>query len=135
MPSRLSFGFALAKDLKRLEDSCFSAGLVSGTGAGAGVDSLLEGVLLAAGLDFSLPFPKKSFAAVGWEDLVSALLDEVEDFDSGAFGFTAEAFAGTGAGALAVGGGRRPVRRLTFLLTIVPYLGANSKGSSPLHSS
>lgn len=61
VPSRCSFGFALAKDLKRLLDSRFRA-----AGAGAGVDSLLGGApaLAAAALSlgFSLPLPKKSLA-------------------------------------------------------------------------
>lgn len=60
MSSRLALGFAFAKDLKRLLDSRFSAG------AGAGMDSLLDGALLfvavAFSLVFSLPLPKKSLA-------------------------------------------------------------------------
>lgn len=104
-----------------LEDSFLSV-----AGAGAGADSLLEGSLVpvAAGLVFSFPLPKKSFAVEGCAlgaSLVSAL------------GFVAAAGAldvvGTGAAA-GGGGGRRAVRRLTFLLIIVPYLGASSMGSS-----
>lgn len=104
-----------------LEGSFFSV-----AGAGAGVDSLLEGLLVpvAAGLLFSFPFPKKSFAVEGCA--LGASLGS-------GFGFVAGAGAldvdGTGAAA-AGGGGRRAVRRLTFLLIIVPYLGANSRGSS-----
>ncbi len=49
------------------DDSFFSA-----AGPGAGVDSLLEALLPAAALVFSLPFPKKSFAVEGW-DLGSGL--------------------------------------------------------------
>lgn len=49
---------------------------------------------------------------------------------------SAFAFAGRGLAAmvavLVTGGGRRFVRRLTFLLVIVPYIGRNSKGSSDL---
>jgi len=52
----------LANDLKMLEDSFFNIG-----GAGAGVDSLLEGLLgaVVVVLAFSLPLPKKSFAVEG----------------------------------------------------------------------
>jgi hypothetical protein len=105
-----------------LEGSFFSV-----AGAGAGVGSLLEGSLFpvaAAALVFSFPFPKKSFAVEGCGLGVSLGSD---------LGFVAGARAldvdGTGAAAEG-GGGRRAVRRLTFLLTMVPYFGANSKGSS-----
>lgn len=69
MPSRLSFGLALAKDLKRLELSFFRVG-------GLGVDSLLD---TDGAVDFGLvdslvlPFPKKSFAVEGC-DLGSSFL-------------------------------------------------------------
>ena len=93
-------------------------------GPGAGVDSSLEGLLVAvvaAVLAFSFPLPKKSFAVEGWA-LGSGL------------GFAAGAGAGAfdvdGAGAAAAGGGRRAARRLTFLLVIVPYCTAVLRGSS-----
>jgi len=54
--------------LNILEDSRLSAG-------GLGVLSLLEGLLAAEGLAFSLPpFPKKSFALEGLGAFVSCLM-------------------------------------------------------------
>lgn len=135
VPSRLSFGLALANDLKMLLESRLSAG---GAAAGAGVDSLLEVALpplsVDLGLVFSLPFPKKSFAVEGCADLVSfsCLTAFVGSFIS-TFTLLGGAFAGPDE--VLGGGGRRPVRRLTFLLVIVPYLAANSRGSSDLQSS
>lgn len=43
-----------------LDDSFLSVG-------GLGVDSLLEGLLVAACLALALDFPKKSFAVDGWD--------------------------------------------------------------------
>jgi hypothetical protein len=68
VPSLFNFGFALANDLKMLEDSFLSV-----AGPGAGVDSLLEGLLVAVVvvvvvvvvLVFSFPLPKNSFAVEG----------------------------------------------------------------------
>jgi hypothetical protein len=64
VPSLFNFGFALANDLKMLEDSFLSV-----AGPGAGVGSLLEGLLVAVVvvvvLVFSFPFPKNSFAVEG----------------------------------------------------------------------
>lgn len=110
-----------------LDDSFFRVG-------GLGVDSLLGGLLVAAGLAFTFPLPKKSFALEGWdlgssftglEDLGGSLVSEGLDFNAGTF-------AGTGA---ASGGGLRAARRLTFLLVIKPYLEADSRGSSVAQSS
>lgn len=48
---------------------------------------------------------------------------------SASLGFTA-ALAGPGTGAAATGGGRRAGLLLTFLLSMVPYFGADSTASS-----
>jgi len=110
------------------DDSFFSA-----AGPGAGVDSLLEALLPAAAvvvaLVFSLPFPKKSFAVEGW------VLGSGLGFTAGAGAWVldvegAEAFEVEVAGATTAGGGRRAVRRLTFLLIIVPYCSAVLRRSS-----
>jgi hypothetical protein len=104
-----------------LEDSFFNV-----AGPGAGVVSLPEGSLAAAFvvvLTFSFPLPKKSFAVEGWT-LGSGL-----GFAAGA-GAGALAVEGAAAAATGAGGGRRAERRLTFLLIIVPYLEAVSRGSS-----
>jgi hypothetical protein len=110
------------------DDSFFSV-----AGPGAGVDSLLEALLPAAAvvvvLVFSLLLPKKSFAVEGW--VVGSGLG----FAAGAGAWAldvegAEAFEVEVAGATAAGGGRRAVRRLTFLLIIVPYCSAVLRGSS-----
>jgi hypothetical protein len=103
-----------------LEDSFLSV-----AGPGAGVDSLLDGLLAAVlvVLVFSFPLPKNSFAVEGWA------------LGSGS-GFAA--CAGAGAGALdtagteasAARGGCRAARRLTLLLVIVPYIEAVSRASS-----
>jgi len=106
--------------LKIEDDSFFSV-----AGPGAGVVSLLEGLLsaVAVALGFAFPFPKKSFAVDGW------VLGSGLGFAAGAAVGALEAW-GTGAGAATAGGGRRVVRRLTFLLIIVPYFVAVSRGSS-----
>jgi hypothetical protein len=103
-----------------LEDS-----FISVAGPGAGVDSLLGGSFSAVvvALAFAFPLPKKSFAVEGW------VLGSGFGFTAGAGSGALEA-RGAGAGAAAVGGGRRAVRRLTFLLIIVPYFEAVSRGSS-----
>jgi hypothetical protein len=110
--------------LNILDESRFRVG-------GLGVPSLLEAllVLVTAGLVFSLPFPKKSFAVEGWEDLTSCLIFEDEELGLVAVGFAGWGFVAT-AGRDVDTGGRRPVRRLTFLLIIVPYVEAYSRGSS-----
>jgi len=105
-----------------LDDSFLSV-----AGPGAGVGSLLEGLLVAVVvvvvLVFSFPFPKNSFAVEGCA-LGSGL------------GFAAGAGTGTfdvdaaGTGAAAAVGGWRAARRLTFLLLIMPYFEAASRGSS-----
>lgn len=140
MSSRLSFGLAFAKDLKREEDSFLrvafdlvfvvvagSVGVVSR----AGVDSLDDGFDVAVALEFSLPLAKKSLAVDDMPDgsFFSAGLA------SGTLGFTGCDLEGTGIGAATGGGGRRSVRRLTFLLIIVPYVDAIPMGSSALTSS
>jgi len=111
-----------------LELSRFSAG-------GLGVLSLLEGLLAVAaagvGFVFSFPLPKKSLAVDDCRGLASCLIDVTEALGAS---FAGWAFAGIVAAAGA-GTGRLPVRRLTFLLIIVPYLGANSRGSSAAQSS
>jgi hypothetical protein len=114
-----------------LELSRFSAG-------GLGVDSLLGGLLAAAaaaagvGFVFSFPLPKKSLAVDDCRGLVSCMIAVVEGLGAS---FVGRAFAGIAAAAGGGGTGRLPVRRLTFLLIIVPYLGANSRGSSAVQSS
>ena len=108
--------------MKILEDSFFSV-----AGPGAGVDSLLDGLLPGAvvALAFAFPLPKKSFAVEGW------VLGSGLGFAAGAGTGALEAWrAGAGAAAAAAGGGRRLVRRLTFLLIIVPYFEAVWRGSS-----
>jgi hypothetical protein len=121
-------GLLFAKALNMLELSRFSAG-------GLGADSLLEGLVAAAaagvGFVFSFPLPKKSLAVDDCRALVSCLIDVAEGLGASFVGW---AFAGIAAAAGA-GTGRLPVRRLTFLLIIVPYLGANSRGSSVAQSS
>lgn len=98
---------------------------------GFGVDSLLEALLEAAGFAFALPLPKKSFAVDGWEGLLSCFTAGLFSLTSAVLGFTAAfAGAGAGAGAAATGGGRRAGLLLTFLLVIVPYIGACSTASS-----
>ncbi len=47
---------------------------------------------------------------------------------SDGFGFGGRTLTGLPSG----GGGRRVVLRLTFVLSIVPYFGADSRGSSPV---
>lgn len=110
-----------------LDDSLFRVG-------GLGVDSLLEGLLVAAGLVFALDVPKKSFAVDGWDlgSSFTGLEDLGGSFVSAGFGFAAWAFAGTTA---AIGGGRLAARLLTFLLIIEPYFAPASRGSSLAHSS
>lgn len=49
-----------------------------------------------------------------------------------AFTFAGMGLAGTAGAILATGGGRRFVRRLTFLLVVVPYIEVDSRGSSDL---
>jgi hypothetical protein len=97
--------------------------------------SLLGGLLAAAsaGVDFvfSFPLPKKSLAVDDCRGLLSCLVVVAEGLGASFVGW---AFAGIAAAA-GGGTGRLPVRRLTFLLIIVPYLGANSRGSSAAQSS
>jgi hypothetical protein len=109
-----------------LEDSFLSV-----AGPGAGVDSLLEGLLVAVVvvvvvvvvLVFSFPLPKNSFAVEG------CALDSGLGFAVGVGTGALDADA-AGTGAAAAVGSRRTARRLTFLLLMMPYFEAISRGSS-----
>lgn len=122
MPSRFTFGLALANEAKiPPELPRFNGAEVLGASESLGV-----------GFSFLIvPFPKKS---------LPGLLDAREDCAS-CFGFEelgalvsslrelVFAFKVGGGVAAAMGGGRRPVRLLTPLLMIVPYVDAVSRGS------
>jgi len=112
-----------------LELSRFSAG---GLGVLSWLGGLLVVVAAGVGFVFSFPLPKKSLAVDDCRGLLSCLTVVVEGFRASFVGW---AFAGIAAAAAGAGTGRLPVRRLTFLLIIVPYLGANSRGSSAAQSS
>ena len=128
VPSGVRLGLILAKGFNRFEVSRFGF-------SGSGVTSLLERlvtVVLVESLDTSLPRPKKSLAFEGWAGLLSCLpLGACPE--SAGLRFPYCVLAGMIAGA-AVGGRRLPVRRLIFLFIMVPYLGANSRGSSAAQS-
>lgn len=123
MPSRFTFGLALANEAK----------IPPELPRFKGAEVLDAGESLGVGFSFltMLPFPKKS---------LPALLDARDDCAS-CFGFEelgalvsslrelVFAFKVDGGVAAAMGGGRRPVRLLTPLLMIVPYIDAVSRGS------